>query len=290
LYYDSIRKKHIIIGGYFDVSIPYENYLIVYDSILNFEDSIILSSYLWGNSNILPYKNSGYLVSGRGVDDINFSSLYDQLRIQILDSNLNTITYKSFKYDNYSFLRSGYIQNLIQNQHKEYFIAGYLEKSFLQNVAFGVFIVKVDSNLNKIWQKRIPGNESMKCARILATNDGGLLINVIMNDTLTNNSNAYLIKIGPNGELTSMLNLGPVKNAKVQVFPNPAKDFIECKIDNLSDRIMFVELYNIEGKLLEKKEMRNATKINVESLKSGVYFVSCTLQSGQKCTGKFVKE
>jgi len=56
---------------------------------------------------------------------------------------------------------------------------------------------------------------------------------------------------------------------KIQVYPNPARDFI--LIDNLKDNVEF-EIYDIQGKLIKREKYKNS-QISLNNLTKGVYII-----------------
>ena len=70
-------------------------------------------------------------------------------------------------------------------------------------------------------------------------------------------------------KLTSFLSANETENAKIQIYPNPAKDFIS--IENLKTQTNF-EIYDMQGKLVKKDKYKNA-QISVTNLSKGVYIL-----------------
>lgn len=85
-------------------------------------------------------------------------------------------------------------------------------------------------------------------------------------------------------EYVSQLGADSFDYGSFMVYPNPAKDQL---VISAKEEILEVEVYTILGsKILEEK---NKSTINVSDLKSGVYLLSITTESG-KCTKKFIKQ
>jgi hypothetical protein len=59
--------------------------------------------------------------------------------------------------------------------------------------------------------------------------------------------------------------------AAFNVYPNPAQDFVIVTIDNATSE--FVELIDINGKILKQEASRNRTRIDISDLNKGVYFI-----------------
>ncbi|WP_312764998.1 BspA family leucine-rich repeat surface protein [Epilithonimonas sp.] len=65
------------------------------------------------------------------------------------------------------------------------------------------------------------------------------------------------------------LAINELQTKKIQVYPNPAKNFI--LIDNLKDNVEF-EIYDIQGKLVKKEKYKNS-QISLKNLTKGVYII-----------------
>lgn len=71
-----------------------------------------------------------------------------------------------------------------------------------------------------------------------------------------------------------------------EVYPNPAKDFISIRTDELISRI---SIKDISGKLLINNS-KNETTLDISRLTPGVYFIEVTTKSGKTSTKKWIKE
>ncbi len=74
------------------------------------------------------------------------------------------------------------------------------------------------------------------------------------------------------------------KNAKVIMYPIPAKSFIN--INSISAPIIEATVYNMNGALVKKEIAQNITKIAVDKLPTGIYIVNLTDFNNQKSTHK----
>lgn len=81
------------------------------------------------------------------------------------------------------------------------------------------------------------------------------------------------------------LEVSDVAKTEVNVFPNPASDFINIKSNEV---IKSVQLYNASGALV-KTENNNSSKIDISALPKGNYIISIETKSGIE-TKKIIKE
>lgn len=83
------------------------------------------------------------------------------------------------------------------------------------------------------------------------------------------------------------------ENQKLQIFPNPAVDFVTLKYPAQSNENIRVDFFNLQAKLFYSKTIASQTGVNnytlpVVALPSGLYI--CRIQNGQKTEYvKFVK-
>ena len=75
----------------------------------------------------------------------------------------------------------------------------------------------------------------------------------------------------------------------VSLFPNPAREYIDIRVDG-DLNITMLEVYDVYGKLINTVNVvDNPTRINVSGLASGMYFVRVTMEKGT-VTKTFVKK
>jgi len=72
----------------------------------------------------------------------------------------------------------------------------------------------------------------------------------------------------------------------LNIFPNPANDFVMVLGENLDN----LEVYNAVGQLVMNSNLNNENKINISNLESGVYFFSFIDKNGNKVVKKVVKK
>jgi hypothetical protein len=74
----------------------------------------------------------------------------------------------------------------------------------------------------------------------------------------------------------------------VHLYPNPAKEYIDIRVDG-EMHVISMEVYDVYGKLVNMVNVaENPTRINVNGLANGMYFVRVTTDQGE-VTKSFVK-
>ena len=118
----------------------------------------------------------------------------------------------------------------------------------------------------------------------------------IVNDSLVmgtpipfNFPNVYLydIKSCNQGTLTSISEV-PESLKELSVYPDPAENQITVHLPYGSNRNAQLNIYNLQGKLIETKKASDTAPINCASWARGIYFVSLIEEGKAKVTRKIV--
>ncbi|MDD2576053.1 MAG: T9SS type A sorting domain-containing protein [Bacteroidales bacterium] len=140
-------------------------------------------------------------------------------------------------------------------------------KNWLENSdqILGTEIINFNSqgNVNFFYKTPIDiGSMTLK-----ATSDGGLII-----PYEGSTGGLYLYKFMPNG-LNSILNIETKEKVNINVYPNPAKDYISVDFDSKNFNQAEIELYDMQGKLVKKAKLKTqkGNRLDISSLKAGTY-------------------
>lgn len=109
-------------------------------------------------------------------------------------------------------------------------------------------------------------------------------------DIIPNTANIYfdfnpaIITNTFNTEFVTTLSNIDFNFENVLIYPNPANDLIHINLNNNSEKIKKIIIYNVLGKEVKKIESIdiNQIKMNVSEFSSGVYFVEVTNESDSK--------
>ena len=159
------------------------------------------------------------------------------------------------------------------------------------NIVMGnkIFLKKVDSNLNVIWEKSYQiGPEHYGPEHLLATRDGGCLITgKVFYDIDTEQVDVFAMKINPDGTVgTEDIMVEDIR--PYAYWPNPAQDqlYLQYSPDIKPTQI---ELYDLQGRLV-RTQRNGLESIGMESLPAGTYTMWVTLEDGKVFSDKVVKE
>ena len=99
-----------------------------------------------------------------------------------------------------------------------------------------------------------------------ATSDGGLII------PYSESTGLYLYKFMPNG-YNSILNLETKEKVNINIYPNPAKDYINVDFDANNFTKGEIQLFDMQGRLVKKTKLttQKGNRVDISSLKAGNY-------------------
>ena len=137
---------------------------------------------------------------------------------------------------------------------------------------YDFWIVNLDTSGNIQWQKCLGGSNSEEARSIQQTTDGGYIIagcTNSINGNVTGNHGQYdywVVKLG-----SAPLN---IKNQKtdvdISIFPNPSNRKFTVQ---LSQNANYIEILNILGQEVDKREIKMQGEINFEINETGIYFL-----------------
>jgi len=134
--------------------------------------------------------DGGFALAGRGNGDAAL------LR---LDSQGNKVWYR--EYGSLNYVEN--IWKMIETSNGEFLLVGDVYIDVI-NQDIDVYLIKTDSNGNKIWEKTygIPGDFNVDSANSISeTSDGGYIITGESGNSLINNLDIYLLKIDSQGNI-----------------------------------------------------------------------------------------
>ncbi|OFX16311.1 MAG: hypothetical protein A2033_01555 [Bacteroidetes bacterium GWA2_31_9] len=80
-------------------------------------------------------------------------------------------------------------------------------------------------------------------------------------------------------------------NLEFSIYPNPTVDFLTLKVDNVDTSTLSYQLFDMDGKLLEKNKLSsNITSIKLEELPKSTYLLNVTNNQKTVKTFKIIKK
>jgi hypothetical protein len=91
-----------------------------------------------------------------------------------------------------------------------------------------------------------------------------------------------------NTEFVAVLANASFQNENIQLFPNPATSIVQINIQNTSESLKSIVIYDVLGKKVKENATIGQTSIDVSSLAKGVYMMEITSESNLKVIKKIV--
>jgi len=244
------------------------------------------------NSKIIPISKTkslavGYATSSSNSYQVLINTIFDQNN-QIFQSKIFSYTGKNTRYVDYTNFAAVEQDRIVTVGCIGYDPLG----NFAQPQKTKIFVNKLDTVGNIIWQKEHLGDMFYRPVSIVFTNDGGCLISGARYDTANakypNIMQSFLLKLDVNGEY---LDVGIFENRKqilqgIRCFPNPSKDKIQFDIpfqENIN-----ISIYSTTGsEVISINDYVNLSEIDLSQLSQGCYFYSVQTQKSVY-TGKII--
>jgi hypothetical protein len=208
--------------------------------------SVIIDDFIWESSKIVEFK---YYYFDFAIDSIIDSSLTRIIQFTYLNNNIHHSLYKE--------ISSGYIYSNCYYDYDNKNNPYYESEAALVNLSLFYY-----SSLNN-W---------------ISDSDGA------SRDIICNAQNypVYIVTHAINGNIlydtitydctNSTLEQPPIDEYKLEFIPNPATDFFIIR-SNINLKIKEVKIFDLNGSVLVYEY--DSEKINVKSLKPGIYLVEC---------------
>ncbi len=270
-----------------------------FDSNMSFEESSYVEGrYLHNNYDIENYSESTYLIAGdkRGntLGSFPFFVPYD-VAVYRLDSNLNKI-------DSILFVTSPTMMNetdtvevscvncLSVLDDFEFYYAYTMRVPIDDFQTYSwIRLVKLNDELDIIWEKNYMNSGSMHVKGIKATNDGGCIMVAecqVYYDSLGTITNMRVIKVDELGLISGINNENSVSVYPCLLYPNPANRYIIIET-NLVDYSVLIS--NLQGDVVREWHNLNGRRIDVHGIKQGLYVYALYNEKSEFCEkGKIV--
>jgi hypothetical protein len=278
--------------------------IFVYDSLFNlirndtllYPDSIFTQGYpLEDNKTIIPYRDSLFIISGIS-HQMTYPpyTLTSGMAIITVDSKFNELAYHFYPVDSMDQVKTSSNNSILRSIDGGFFLGGVIVDRYILFFYKGIYITKLDSNFNMLWNKKIVGDSNSIVEDMIATEDGGVIIaySFIYTESGSTNRDSKLIKVGPNGEVTTIYDFKPLPQKQlINLNPNPTSDELIISLIDRNDKIKFIRIFDTQQRdILYKQIDLNHANIDVSNYAIGIYFIEGLTAIGQRFIGKFVKE
>ena len=114
----------------------------------------------------------------------------------------------------------------------------------------------------------------------------------VINNTYSGTNGSIAQGVQQPYEISVVTGIEEAKDISLQcfAFPNPANDFLTLKLENYKTKNLTYHIYDINGKLLESKEIiDNETKIAMSNLLPSIYFLKLNFNKKEIKSFKIIK-
>ena len=211
---------------------------------------------------------------------------YNVINGNLIDNRLYGISFKNNTFTSICKLPSN--QLILSGKYN------YNENS--NTLKHGGFILKINNNLDSVWMRlymNFPDIIEETFFDIKQTADNGFIACGAPIYAPTPQSQSWVVKtdslgIAP-GAITVNLNEQELKEFNTSVYPNPFKTSIQ--VNTNTSLKLNLRVIDILGKLQHAQNLSQATtKIDLEFLPPGIYFISILNEQGQSKTIKLIKQ
>jgi len=151
-----------------------------------------------------------------------------------------------------------------------------------------LYVVKVDSLGNFLWQKTYGGLNNDRGFTIKTTNDNGYIAIGTTYSYSSYYSYVFLVKMDSEGDAVH-IEKNIFSEPEIIVYPNPVKEHFIVQVQN-DENIKYISIYNTLGQEVFYKELnQNAIKVDFSDKPSGLYFVNISMARNIK-TMRIIKE
>ena len=154
-----------------------------------------------------------------------------------------------------------------------------------------VWVLKLNSEGEVIWQKILGGSKGESCASIKQTADNGFILAC---DTWSNNNGIsgvhgyndfWIVKLAP--ESTPVTEAPTI--AQLEIYPNPAQTTITLQTAAHEPNLL-ITITDMLGRTIQRQPIQNGKTVDVSTLATGMYIITATASSGKTYSGTFKKE
>ena len=267
--------------------------VVRFDKNLNEISIDSLPDLLHYNNNSMWISDTSFLVSGTTEyvrDSIYMPGYYDwDMGIIVLDTNNNQLDY-SCQIRRHGDENPGWNQNIVRSQSNNYYFVGTQDQAGISDTS-KVILTKLDTAFNIIWEKTIwDDSSSFEASGIHLLNDGSIILLIKKYESQYSIiCDAYIYKISKDGDVLFTSKIGQQKIKELNIYPNPANDFITIRTTEKAMSILNYKIYSIEGKVVKYGKCNSIdTRISIASFKQGEYFIKATTIEGFIYSGRFI--
>jgi hypothetical protein len=157
-----------------------------------------------------------------------------------------------------------------------------------------IFIHKLDASGNFVWAKQIGSSSDEETLSIAIDGSGNIYTTGYFQGTLDFDPGAGTFNLNSAGGWDffvhkmsqSTLSIYEYNTINTNIYPNPANDYLQIDTENN----LGVEIYSLEGKLMDGKQINTNTRIDISQYNNGIYLIKLINENGMMSHHKFIKQ
>jgi len=266
-----------------------------YDTLLNLIGTYIIPPNAMNFYSPIKFNNNEYFTSGFTYPDPIVIPPYK--KFAIIKSTIEGVLLDSLQFGIVDSTNYPAFYDALCMQNGYLYFAGsvYYNSAippYGDNHPSNLYIAKVDTSLNIIWEKLIGGDAYYTAMNVIGTSDGGILMLASRNDITDNlnNLDVRLVKLDSNGNITWIKNIKPIE-LEIKIFPNPAHNTLNIVLSkNIFELNHNLKIYNNLGqKVMDVTTKTNEIKLDISNLRTGAYVLKIESKYGWSKSAKFIK-
>lgn len=275
------------------------NFVYDLDSNLNIVDSTYKSAFGSPHSHLEGYlhatwKGESLYAGGQRIPPY----IYSKQKMAVAKYNKD-LTLHELKYFNAPVERQSTAHlNCFSNFNDHFYLIGNSDEryylTFTPDYKNGIRTIKVDTNLNVIWDKVIESDGYDFTMVTLATSDGGVITASYYYNHETNNNytDLHILKLDSLGNyIPDNVPEQPRDPLTAKVYPNPVTNTSTLTFSNPKNNTFHLAVYSVTGQVALARELTGGqVELKRGNFARGCYLYRLLGEQGEVITGKFVVE
>jgi len=219
-------------------------------------------------SDVIRTSDGGYLVVGSQGED-----LQDYMQIHKVDSNLQTVWYRSYPSSAYG----SYAESVVEMPDGGYVIGGYIFTDI--DYTINPYLAKIDANGDILWESTLPtGPEGYDFFQHLHLTSNNQILAAGVREQDNNDLTIIIAQFIDTTLITSIHN---AELGTVTLYPNPTNNYLTVQFEQPVQQGT-IYLHNLIGQQLEQRTLKGESSIMLSlNGQAGIYFITLETPNGR---------
>lgn len=231
---------------------------------------------------IIPTKDKGYLLGG--TSEVKQNNLV--LRVANIDWWIIKLDKRGNKEweQTFDIGKKDRLISITESSKGEYLLAGYAGEEVQNQSKEGIedyFVIKINENGEKQWQKSVGGKSSDRLQGVVKSRDGAYIL------AGTSNSGAEKDKGSENQGredfwIIKLLDKDTelqINSQKLELYPNPARDYVNIIVHEEFKEAKLQVIDMLGALVLERRIRHRMTPLEIKQLQTGAYIIKVVTEN-----------